>query len=98
MTYTLNGRSATGLSVGKGFRSELPVATGSRREAPRARLALAGIVRGLAQLELVGHGGGQGQARALPGGAPIAAHAVRREGRHGPPQPFRPPAGAAVRA
>src|SRR6185503_2447480 len=88
MTYALNGRSATGLSPSEVGcrRSELAVTAGSRREAPRARLALAGVVRGLAQGELVGHRRGQGQPRALPRGAAVAADAVGREGRDGPPQ------------
>src|SRR6266850_4477564 len=88
MTYTLNGRSATGLSPSEVGcrRSELAVTAGSRREAPRARLALAGLVRGLAQRELIGHRGGQGLPRALPRGAAVAAHAVGREGRDGPRQ------------
>src|SRR5258706_12805589 len=87
MTYTLNGRSATGLSPSEvGCRwSELAVTAGSRREAPRARLALAGLVRGLAQRELIGHRGGQGPPRALPRGAAGAGPALRRPRRAGPP-------------
>src|SRR5258705_5069322 len=86
MTYTLNGRSATGLSPSEvGCRwSELAVTAGSRREAPRARLALAGLVRGLAQRELIGHRGGQGGPRALPRGAAGSPDAVLAEGPRGP--------------
>src|SRR5258705_5364241 len=98
MTYTLNGRSATGLSPSEvGCRwSELAVTAGSRREAPRARLALAGLVRGLAQRELIGHRGGQGLPRALPRGAAVAAHAGWRgspDGPRPPPRVFSRPAG-----
>src|SRR5258705_12654076 len=109
MTYTLNGRSATGLSPSEvGCRwSELAVTAGSRREAPRARLALAGLVRGLAQRELIGHRGGQGLPRALPRGAAGAAHPNWRGRPRGPPPPPRlfpraagppPPGGPARRA
>src|SRR5258705_3776967 len=108
MTYTLNGRSATGLSPSEvGCRwSELAVTAGSRREAPRARLALAGLVRGLAQRELIGHRGGQGLPRALPRGAAVASPPVWRGRPEGPPQPPgffpgrarpAPPAGPAQR-
>src|SRR5258707_14595315 len=100
MTYTLNGRSATGLSPSEvGCRwSELAVTAGSRREAPRARLALAGLVRGLAQRELIGHRGGQGLPRALPRGAAVAAPGIGRGSRGGPPHRpgvFPGPAGPA---
>ena len=49
------------------------------REAPRARLALAGIRGGLAERELVGHRLAQREPDALPGGAAVAAHAAGRE-------------------
>src|SRR6185369_2924615 len=52
-------------------RSELSVPAGAGGEATRALLALAGVVRRLAERELV--------AERLPGRAPIAAHAARRK-------------------
>src|SRR6202035_4551710 len=60
-------------------RSEPSVPALARREVLGARLALAGIVRRLAQRELVGHGGGERQPDALPRRAPIAPDAAWRE-------------------
>src|SRR5438309_6728469 len=85
------------VGVGTGWRSELSVAAGSGREALGARLALAGIGGGLAERELVGHRGGQGEADALPGRAAIAPHAAGRERGDGPRERLRLLAGPSGR-